>query len=267
MSVSSRPGQIALTVTPLGATSRASDRSCRRARPSSPRTRSARRCRAGPPRWTRSRSGPTSRGASPRSAALAHRNAPAQVRVHRLLVHVHRVLGAADRPASTRRCSRRPVTVPGLVGHAPERLRARSPRRSRRGDREARRAGRLQRPRPSPSRRARSTGSRSRRVQPASASATAHARPMPREPPVTTATFEVTRPRHRGQRPAHQRRAPREPGAERREHDEVALVHPAGAPGAVERDRDRRRRRVADLGDVDHRASRAGCAAARRPRS
>ena len=31
-------------------------------------------------------------------------------------------------------------------------------------------------------------------VQPDPASATAHARPIPRDPPVTTATFEVTRP-------------------------------------------------------------------------
>ena len=55
--------------------------------------------------------------------------------------------------------------------------------------------------------------------------------------------------------PPQQHGADREPGADRRQQHEVALLQPAAAHGVVQRQRDRGRRRVAEPLDVDDRPS------------
>src|SRR3954452_3619964 len=87
-------------------------------------------------------------------------------------------------------------------------------------------------------------------VKPSSASCAATPRPMPREPPVTSATGLSGRDID-ALLPRHDAGAPHEAGAERRERDRVAGLQATLALGLVQRQRDRSARRVRDEVDVD----------------
>src|SRR2546425_12110072 len=88
---------------------------------------------------------------------------------------------------------------------------------------------------------------------PASASALAIAKPKPPSSatPATNARFPVRSIFSIGRSPAHGRASPRESGAERGEHQQVAACQAAGGERFVERDGDRGRGGVAVFLDVD----------------
>src|SRR3954449_11506400 len=89
-------------------------------------------------------------------------------------------------------------------------------------------------------------------VQPSLRSRSAMAAPIPRVPPVTSAT--PSRPSGADRAallPAHDARAPDEAGAEGGQRDGRARAQPPVGLGLGQRERDRRRRRVGDAVDVE----------------
>src|SRR5918999_1877790 len=95
---------------------------------------------------------------------------------------------------------------------------------------------------------------------PRRARATAAARPMPLDPPVTSATRSVMGLCSEHEfglvcyscSPVHDTCAPREPSTERGQHDDVAVVQAPGRDGIGKRERYGGCRRVADARDVRH---------------
>ena len=190
ISVSSSPGQIAFTVMPLRAHLAGERlRQADERRSSWRRRRSGRRCRGGPPPRTCSRSGPTCARSIAAQRRPAAEERAAHVRGHRL-----RRTSSIGYLSSSPSCDipallTRPVTGPSSSATARKASVTEASSVTSRCTAMPGLPRVLERRRPSPSRRPRSSGSRSRPSSRRAASASAHARPIPREPPVTTATF------------------------------------------------------------------------------